>query len=159
MPAASTKCNLLRRNGEELYGISEIGKPLNETLLPLLVAAMEVAGAAILILADGRADRPNQEMRRLLRTRKQVSREKARHILRIQKTLEDNMAPSDKPLSSRMRESFFTQTGTPARCVTVTFTILPSITSRGHAGHRDHTTGEIRLTSRSPDASPAGGRQ
>jgi transposase len=34
-------------------------------------------------------DGPTQEMRTLLRTRKQLSREKASHILRIQKTLED----------------------------------------------------------------------
>ena len=34
-------------------------------------------------------DGPTQDMRTLLRTRKQLSREKASHILRIQKTLED----------------------------------------------------------------------
>jgi transposase len=34
-------------------------------------------------------DGPTQEMRTLLRTRKQLSREKSSHILRIQKTLED----------------------------------------------------------------------
>jgi transposase len=47
------------------------------------------------LLADGLIrpsfvpDGPNQEIRTLLRTRKQLSREKASHILRIQKTLED----------------------------------------------------------------------
>ena len=34
-------------------------------------------------------DGPTQEMRTLLRTRKQLVREKSSHILRIQKTLED----------------------------------------------------------------------
>src|SRR5262249_11256012 len=47
------------------------------------------------LLAHGRIrpsfvpDGPTQEMRTLLRTRKQIVREKSSHILRIQKTLED----------------------------------------------------------------------
>jgi transposase len=42
-----------------------------------------------LIRASFVPDSPTQEMRTLLRTRKQLSREKSSHILRIQKTLED----------------------------------------------------------------------
>jgi transposase len=42
-----------------------------------------------LIRASFVPDTPTQEMRTLLRTRKQLVREKASHILRIQKTLED----------------------------------------------------------------------
>ena len=42
-----------------------------------------------LIRASFVPDGPTQEMRTLLRTRKQLVHEKARHILRIQKTLED----------------------------------------------------------------------
>jgi transposase len=42
-----------------------------------------------LILASFVPDTQTQELRNLLRTRKQLVREKARHILRVQKTLED----------------------------------------------------------------------
>jgi transposase len=42
-----------------------------------------------LIRASFVPDSPTQEMRSLLRTRKQLVHEKARHILRVQKTLED----------------------------------------------------------------------
>jgi len=42
-----------------------------------------------LIRASFVPDSPTQEMRTLMRTRKQLSREKSSHILRIQKTLED----------------------------------------------------------------------
>ena len=42
-----------------------------------------------LIRASFVPDNPTQEIRTLLRTRKQLSREKSSHILRIQKTLED----------------------------------------------------------------------
>jgi transposase len=43
-----------------------------------------------LILPSFVPDGPTQDMRTLLRTRKQLSREKASHILRIQKALEDS---------------------------------------------------------------------
>jgi transposase len=49
-------------------------------------------------------DSPTQEMRTLLRTRKQLSREKSSHILRIQKTLEDANIKLDA-LSHRRRAS------------------------------------------------------
>ena len=42
-----------------------------------------------LIRASFVPDSPTQEMRTLMRTRKQLVREKASHVLRIQKTLED----------------------------------------------------------------------
>src|SRR5262249_52070890 len=42
-----------------------------------------------LIRASFVPDSPTQEMRTMMRTRKQLTREKSRHILRIQKTLED----------------------------------------------------------------------
>jgi transposase len=44
-------------------------------------------------------DGPTQEMRTLLRTRKQLVREKSSHILRIQKTLEDANIKLESPIS------------------------------------------------------------
>ena len=47
-------------------------------------------------------DGPTQEMRTLLRTRKQLNREKASHILRIQKTLEDANIKLDSAVTDIM---------------------------------------------------------
>src|SRR5262245_49786657 len=47
-------------------------------------------------------DRPTQEMRTLLRTRKQLVREKSSHILRIQKTLEDANIKLDSVITDIM---------------------------------------------------------
>jgi transposase len=47
-------------------------------------------------------DGPTQEMRTLLRTRKQLSREKSSHILRIQKTLEDANIKLDSVITDIM---------------------------------------------------------
>jgi transposase len=47
-------------------------------------------------------DSPTQEMRTLLRTRKQLSREKTSHILRIQKTLEDANIKLDSVITDVM---------------------------------------------------------
>ena len=55
-----------------------------------------------LIRASFVPDTPTQEMRTLMRTRKQLSREQARHILRIQKTLEDANIKLDSVLSDLM---------------------------------------------------------
>ena len=55
-----------------------------------------------LIRASFVPDSPTQEMRTLMRTRKQLSREKARHILRIQKTLEDANIKLDSVISDLM---------------------------------------------------------
>ena len=55
-----------------------------------------------LIRASFVPDPPTQEMRTLMRTRKQLSREQARHILRIQKTLEDANIKLDSVLSDLM---------------------------------------------------------
>ena len=52
-----------------------------------------------LIRASFVPDNPTQEMRTLLRTRKQLVREKSRHILRIQKTLEDANIKLDSAIS------------------------------------------------------------
>jgi transposase len=50
-------------------------------------------------------DRPTQEMRTLLRTRKQLVREKSSHILRIQKTLEDANIKLDSVITDIMGAS------------------------------------------------------
>lgn len=50
-------------------------------------------------------DGPTQEMRTLLRTRKQLVREKTRHILRIQKTLEDANIKLDSVITDIMGAS------------------------------------------------------
>jgi len=55
-----------------------------------------------LIRASFVPDSPTQEMRTLLRTRKQLSREKASHILRIQKTLEDANIKLDSVITDVM---------------------------------------------------------
>jgi len=55
-----------------------------------------------LIRASFVPDSPTQEMRTLMRTRKQLSREQARHILRIQKTLEDANIKLDSVISDLM---------------------------------------------------------
>jgi transposase len=55
-----------------------------------------------LIRASFVPDSPTQEMRRLLRTRKQLSREKSSHILRIQKTLEDANIKLDSVITDVM---------------------------------------------------------
>jgi transposase len=55
-----------------------------------------------LIRASFVPDGPTQEMRTLIRTRKQLSREQARHILRIQKTLEDANIKLDSVISDLM---------------------------------------------------------
>jgi len=55
-----------------------------------------------LIRASFVPDTPTQEMRTLMRTRKQLSREQARHILRIQKTLEDANIKLDSVISDLM---------------------------------------------------------
>ena len=47
-------------------------------------------------------DGPTQEMRTLLRTRKQLVHEKTRHILRTQKTLEDANIKLDSVISDIM---------------------------------------------------------
>jgi transposase len=52
-----------------------------------------------LIRASFVPDSPTQEMRTLLRTRKQLVREKSSHILRIQKTLEDANIKLDSVIS------------------------------------------------------------
>jgi transposase len=55
-----------------------------------------------LIRASFVPDSPTQEMRTLLRTRKQLVHEKARHILRIQKTLEDANIKLDSVITDIM---------------------------------------------------------
>jgi transposase len=50
-------------------------------------------------------DGPTQEMRTLLRTRKQLVREKSSHILRIQKTLEDANIKLDPVITDMMGAS------------------------------------------------------
>jgi transposase len=55
-----------------------------------------------LIRASFVPDSPTQEMRTLMRTRKQLSREQTRHILRIQKTLEDANIKLDSVISDLM---------------------------------------------------------
>jgi transposase len=50
-------------------------------------------------------DGPTQEMRTLLRTRKQLTREKSSHILRIQKTLEDANIKLDSVITDIMGRS------------------------------------------------------
>jgi transposase len=55
-----------------------------------------------LIRASFVPDSPTQEMRTLLRTRKQLSREKSSHILRIQKTLEDANIKLDSVITDVM---------------------------------------------------------
>jgi len=50
-------------------------------------------------------DGPTQEMRTLLRTRKQLVREKSSHILRIQKTLEDANIKLDSVITDIMGAS------------------------------------------------------
>src|SRR6202011_3481945 len=55
-----------------------------------------------LIRASFVPDTPTQEMRTLLRTRKQLGREKASHILRIQKTLEDANIKLDSVITDVM---------------------------------------------------------
>jgi transposase len=55
-----------------------------------------------LIRASFVPDSPTQDMRTLMRTRKQLSREKARHILRIQKTLEDANIKLDSVITDIM---------------------------------------------------------
>jgi transposase len=55
-----------------------------------------------LIRASFVPDSPTQEMRTLLRTRKQLVHEKARHILRIQKTLEDANIKLDSVITDVM---------------------------------------------------------
>jgi transposase len=55
-----------------------------------------------LIRASFVPDTPTQEMRTLLRTRKQLVHEKARHILRIQKTLEDANIKLDSVITDIM---------------------------------------------------------
>ena len=55
-----------------------------------------------LIRASFVPDSPTQEMRTLIRTRKQLSREQARHILRVQKTLEDANIKLDSVISDLM---------------------------------------------------------
>jgi transposase len=55
-----------------------------------------------LIRASFVPDSPTQEMRTLLRTRKQLVREKASHILRIQKTLEDANIKLDSVITDIM---------------------------------------------------------
>ena len=55
-----------------------------------------------LIRASFVPDSPTQEMRTLLRTRKQLVREKSSHILRTQKTLEDANIKLDSVISDVM---------------------------------------------------------
>ena len=55
-----------------------------------------------LILASFVPDTQAQELRNLLRTRKQLVREKARHILRVQKTLEDANIKLDSVITDVM---------------------------------------------------------
>jgi transposase len=55
-----------------------------------------------LIRASFVPDSPTQEMRTLMRTRKQLSREKSSHILRIQKTLEDANIKLDSVITDVM---------------------------------------------------------
>src|SRR5215468_8833647 len=55
-----------------------------------------------LIRASFVPDSPTQEMRTLMRTRKQLVREKSSHILRIQKTLEDANIKLDSVISDLM---------------------------------------------------------
>jgi transposase len=50
-------------------------------------------------------DTQTQEMRTLLRTRKQLVRENSRHVLRVQKTLEDSNIKLDSVLSDLMGKS------------------------------------------------------
>src|SRR6187397_2148071 len=50
-------------------------------------------------------DTQTQEMRTLLRTRKQLVRENSRHVLRVQKTLEDANIKLDSVLSDLMGKS------------------------------------------------------
>jgi transposase len=58
-----------------------------------------------LIRASFVPDRQTQEMRNLLRTRKQLVREQSRHLQRVQKTLEDANIKLDSVLSSLMTKS------------------------------------------------------
>src|ERR1700731_812416 len=58
-----------------------------------------------LIRASFVPDTQTQELRTLLRTRKQLVREKASHILRVQKTLEDANIKLDAELSDLMGKS------------------------------------------------------
>ena len=55
-----------------------------------------------LIRASFVPDSPTQDMRTLVRTRKQLTREKSRHILRIQKTLEDANIKLDSVITDIM---------------------------------------------------------
>jgi transposase len=58
-----------------------------------------------LIRASFVPDQPTQEMRNLMRTRKQLVREQSRHLQRVQKTLEDANIKLDSVLSSLMTKS------------------------------------------------------
>src|SRR5262249_26173778 len=55
-----------------------------------------------LIRASFVPDSPTQDMRTLMRTRKQLTREKSRHILRIEKTLEDANIKLDSVITDIM---------------------------------------------------------
>jgi transposase len=75
-----------------------------------------------LIRASFVPDGPTQEMRTLLRTRKQLVHEKARHILRIQKTLEDANVKLDSVITDiigvsgrRMIEALIAGESDPAK--------------------------------------------
>ena len=58
-----------------------------------------------LIRASFVPDASTQELRTLLRTRKQLVREEASHILRVQKTLEDANIKLDSVISDVMGKS------------------------------------------------------
>jgi len=58
-----------------------------------------------LIRASFVPDQTTQEMRNLMRTRKQLVREQSRHLQRVQKTLEDANIKLDSVLSSLMTKS------------------------------------------------------
>jgi transposase len=83
--------------------------------------------AELLVHGLGRAsfvpDTHTQEMRNLLRTRKQLVREQSSHVLRAQKTLEDANIKLDSVLSDLMGKS--------GRAM------MEALTGRGRASHAD----------------------
>ena len=104
-------------------------------------------------------DGPTQEMRTLLRTRKQLSREKASHILRIQKTLEDANIKLDSAQFHRIRA----RRGPKKAIVAVAASILTAIyhmlkdgtmyqdLGPNHFDRRDHERQKRRLVQRLAD--------
>ena len=105
-----------------------------------------------LIRASFVPDGPTQEMRTLLRTRKQLVHEKARHILRIQKTLEDANIKLDSVITDiiglsgrKMIEALIAGESDPAKLARLADPRVKASRETLHQALRGRVTGHHRF--------------